>query len=94
MRMTVDLDLLLDPSPKQILSTLTEREQREWLQQLGAAQLAEVNQGAWWYEARPKQLLPPGDWTVWLALAGRGWGKNRTGAEATVDRAGLNHLGR
>lgn len=31
--------------------------------------------------ARPKQLPPPGDWTVWLILAGRGFGKTRTGAE-------------
>lgn len=32
--------------------------------------------------ARPEQTLPPGDWRVWLILAGRGWGKSRTGAEA------------
>jgi len=32
--------------------------------------------------ARPEQLIPPGDWFVWLVLAGRGWGKTRTGAEA------------
>jgi phage terminase large subunit-like protein len=33
----------------------------------------------WW--ARPDQLAPPGDWDIWLCLAGRGWGKTRTGAE-------------
>lgn len=27
------------------------------------------------------QLTPPGDWRIWLILAGRGWGKTRTGAE-------------
>lgn len=32
--------------------------------------------------ARPSQLLPPGDWTIWLLQTGRGWGKTRTGAEA------------
>ncbi len=32
-------------------------------------------------QARPAQLPPPGDWRVWLVLAGRGWGKSRTGAE-------------
>lgn len=31
--------------------------------------------------ARPAQLPPSGDWLVWLLLAGRGFGKSRTGAE-------------
>jgi predicted phage terminase large subunit-like protein len=35
----------------------------------------------WRRIARPSQLPPPGDWTVWLILAGRGWGKTRSGAE-------------
>lgn len=26
-------------------------------------------------------MTPTGDWPIWLALAGRGWGKTRTGAE-------------
>lgn len=34
--------------------------------------------GTW---ARPSQLPPAGDWFVWLILAGRGFGKTRTGAE-------------
>lgn len=36
----------------------------------------------WDFWARADQLLPPGDWQTWLALAGRGWGKTRVGAEA------------
>ncbi|KPF63012.1 DNA-packaging protein [Porphyrobacter sp. AAP60] len=35
----------------------------------------------WAYTARPEQLPPPGDWRVWLIMAGRGFGKTRTGAE-------------
>jgi predicted phage terminase large subunit-like protein len=35
----------------------------------------------WPSNARPDQLPPPGDWRTWLILAGRGWGKTRTGAE-------------
>src|SRR5438128_1012102 len=35
----------------------------------------------WGAEARPEQVPPDGDWWVWLILAGRGWGKTRTGAE-------------
>lgn len=30
---------------------------------------------------RPDQLPPPGDWTIWAMLAGRGFGKTRAGAE-------------
>lgn len=30
---------------------------------------------------RPNQRTPQGDWFCWLILAGRGWGKTRTGAE-------------
>jgi phage terminase large subunit-like protein len=27
----------------------------------------------WRLKARPSQLPPAGDWTVWLILTGRGW---------------------
>lgn len=37
----------------------------------------------WSAQARPEQLPPPGDWSSWLILAGRGWGKTRTGSEWT-----------
>lgn len=33
----------------------------------------------WW--ARPSQLAPDGDWSTWLVLAGRGFGKTRSGTE-------------
>jgi phage terminase large subunit-like protein len=43
---------------------------------------------ATWSEiARPEQLPPPGDWQTWLILAGRGWGKTRTGGEYIADLA-------
>jgi len=35
----------------------------------------------WLKTARPKQLEPEGKHNIWLILAGRGWGKTRTGAE-------------
>lgn len=35
----------------------------------------------WEYWARPNQIAPEGDWSFWLLLAGRGFGKTRTGAE-------------
>jgi phage terminase large subunit-like protein len=33
----------------------------------------------WW--ARPRQIAPPGDWSQWALIAGRGFGKTRIGAE-------------
>ena len=36
---------------------------------------------AWPLWARRSQLPPPGDWRVWLLMAGRGFGKTRAGAE-------------
>jgi len=39
----------------------------------------------WEFWARDDQRLPDGDWSTWLILAGRGFGKTRTGAE-TVRR--------
>ena len=35
----------------------------------------------WPFLAREKQLPPDGAWSVWMILAGRGFGKTRTGAE-------------
>jgi phage terminase large subunit-like protein len=35
----------------------------------------------WLTTARPEQVAPEGDWLTWVILAGRGWGKTRTGAE-------------
>lgn len=35
----------------------------------------------WTAWARQGQLEPPGDWSVWLLMAGRGYGKTRAGAE-------------
>ena len=36
----------------------------------------------WEFWARSDQAPPPGDWIIWLILAGRGAGKTRAGAEA------------
>ena len=35
----------------------------------------------WSTEARPQQMPPQSDWRIWLVMAGRGFGKTRTGAE-------------
>jgi len=49
----------------------------------------------WRSWARPEQLLPAGDWDTWVALAGRGWGKTRAGAEAireAVEKGGARRV--
>jgi phage terminase large subunit-like protein len=38
-------------------------------------------QSSWQAWARPEQLEPPGQWRTWMVMAGRGFGKSRTGAE-------------
>lgn len=47
--------------------------------------LTNEESAALWYDwpawARPEQLAPVGDWRIWLLMAGRGFGKTRTGAE-------------
>lgn len=35
----------------------------------------------WQAMARPEQRIPEGPWRIWLIVAGRGFGKTRTGAE-------------
>ncbi len=53
----------------------------QFLGELSAEEIATVASD-WRMLARPEQLEPPGiDWTYWLAMAGRGWGKTRVGAE-------------
>ena len=44
----------------------------------------------WGATAREKQLTPNGPWNFWLILAGRGWGKTRTGAQDIIQYALLN----
>ena len=40
----------------------------------------------WRFWARPEQVAPEGDWNFWLLLAGRGFGKTRSGAEWIAKR--------
>jgi phage terminase large subunit-like protein len=49
----------------------------------------------WRSIARSEQLPPSGDWSKWLILAGRGFGKSRTGAEWTrglAEAGAVNHI--
>lgn len=62
------------------LRSLPDEEVAEILKKLGSAKSEELRYN-WEFWARPEQLEPSGDWNHWLALAGRGWGKTRAGAE-------------
>src|SRR5713226_309112 len=46
------------------------------------------------WRARPNQLAPEGNWRVWLILAGRGFGKTRSGAEWVREQVERRRCGR
>ena len=64
----------------QTLRDLPDAEVAAALKQLGPEKTEEL-QHSWEFWARPEQLEPKGNWNIWVALAGRGWGKTRAGAE-------------
>lgn len=67
------------------LAQLTAKEQQEILEQLSESDL-EALEHEWRFWARPDQIAPEGDWSTWLALAGRGWGKTEAGAQWVNER--------
>jgi len=62
------------------LASLPASKQAEIFADITEEQAAELL-WRWDFWARPAQLPPEGNWSVWLILAGRGFGKTRTGAE-------------
>jgi len=62
-------------------------QRQAWLAQQPEYIINEILRGEWWWVARPEQIPPDGDWFVCLALAGRGYGKSRSGSEWIVERA-------
>lgn len=61
--------MAMDPAKRRKrLATMPEEERREF-------------QWHWQLWARQEQLPPADDWRAWLIMAGRGFGKTRTGAE-------------
>ena len=65
------------------LSALPQRKRRQILSAMVGlrGKAAENALHLWPLWARDSQIAPPGDWAVWLLMAGRGFGKTRTGAE-------------
>lgn len=68
--------LLEKATPEEIKAAISELSQSD-------AEALLYDWGLW---ARENQLPPESDWRFWLCLAGRGWGKTRTGAEWTKKR--------
>ncbi len=66
------LALLTKPQIEELSASLTDEE-------------AAVLNFEWQAWARPEQIAPQEDWDGWLIIAGRGWGKTRTGAETIRD---------
>ncbi len=67
-------------SKAELLALLPEAERKAELASLTNEAKAHLFR-SWTFWGRPEQFAPEGDWTTWLILAGRGWGKTRTGAE-------------
>ena len=64
------------------IQNLTIPEIRSHLSDFTVTDLTALNWRLQWLaQAREKQKTPIGKWTTWLILAGRGFGKTRTGAE-------------
>lgn len=82
---------------KALITELAEKRQEirhEILESLPKEKLLELKY-SWKSRARPEQLSPSGDWTFWLVMAGRGWGKSRCGAEWIIEqvRQGFTKIG-
>jgi phage terminase large subunit-like protein len=56
--------------------------------------LADALAASWSAKARPSQRLPPGDWSIWLLMAGRGYGKSRVLSEVANHWASTGQYGR
>lgn len=85
---TIDLRTL----PPELLSwaeKLAIRPEEQRLEILGSMvdEALEALATDWAFWGRPEQQLPLGDWRIWLVMAGRGFGKTRTGSEAVREKA-------
>jgi phage terminase large subunit-like protein len=75
------------------LRHLSKKEFADLVEQLGPKDAEELLYN-WKFWARPDQLEPPSRYKIWMPLAGRGWGKTRTGAETVREwvKQGLKRI--
>ena len=76
------------------LASLSEEQRQLLIRSLNPAD-ADALLYDWKLWARANQLAPKGDWSTWMIMSGRGWGKTRTGAEWIRERvqAGYRRIG-
>ena len=88
------METQLPTTTAELLSSLPEQKRTQLLEKLGPVEKAIALYDWKNHWARPKQLPPKGDWTIWVLLGGRGAGKTRTGAEWFRERAESRPRGR
>ncbi|WP_418889413.1 DNA-packaging protein [Parasphingorhabdus flavimaris] len=69
-----------DANATEILARLKPRDRKLFVSRLSTVEQQEFLY-RWDFWARPEQKPPNGDWSIWLIMAGRGFGKTRAGAE-------------
>ena len=60
------------------------------------ARFADAMRNDWRARARPEQLAPAGDWSIWILLAGRAYGKTIASAQhirEIADSGTVRHIG-
>jgi phage terminase large subunit-like protein len=89
MRMEANLMTLIEESLWEKLAKLSEADQSTVIDGLSDNEKTALMYD-WGVHQRPKQKTPEGNWRVWLILAGRGFGKTRTGAEFIREQVNKN----
>ena len=85
------LSLSENVSPAELLASLPPEQLAAFLKRTSDRELEAIEHDwGWW--GRRNQQAPKGDWRTWLLLAGRGFGKTRSGAECIRDQ--VIHHGR
>lgn len=75
-------------SMAEAVSMLPDEERLETLKVLAPTpEDMKILEYSWDFWARPNQMEPPGDWTTWLVMSGRGFGKTRIGSQAVIRHA-------
>ena len=68
-------------SKAEFIADRSSEERARFLAAFNTPEKREYLNFSWDFWGRPHQFAPAGDWSNWLILAGRGFGKTRTGAE-------------
>lgn len=75
------------------VAALTPAERDQIFAGMSEQELAQLEYD-WRFWGRPAQIAPDGEWSTWLALAGRGFGKTEMGAQWIKERVrgGARHI--